>query len=343
MTVPNWEANTGNGAGVYVKPADVLNTPLVVWVLQHVANAGPTERQPQGGDGIELDIVQLDQSNPAESKVFRNQTWRTGRIIGALKGSVGKGPCLVMVYDEQPGNQTTRRIHFLGKDERAKAIATAWYATLGDAGFEPSTPTDPAVYLRAFQQPQQRFGGQPGYGPQGGSQYGGWPQGAMPAQQYRQQPPQQGYPQPGYGPGQPPAQPQWQQGGPVPPAQPQWGGPQSAAPRPPAPPAQPQWGGQPQAAAPQWGPPQQQAPQQPQWGAPAPQPPVQPQWGGPQQIAPQQPQWGAPQQVSGPPQPHEQGWEAMQAAQPTVLDMIAGGATPDGPPQQYQQSDQPPF
>ena len=132
--MPDWGANVG-GSGGYLNPADTLNNPIVVWVLQHVAQAGPTTRRPQGSDAIELDVIKLNPENPAASEVHRNQLWRTARIIGALKGFAGSPrPCLVMVYDEKPGDQTTRRIHFLASDQRAQDLANAWYGSLGESG-----------------------------------------------------------------------------------------------------------------------------------------------------------------------------------------------------------------
>jgi hypothetical protein len=316
MSQPNWGANQGSTAAGYCNPADLLGQAAAVWVIQHIADAGPTSNTKPGDrtDAIQVDVVKLDPANPAASPLYRTQVWRSGRVIAALKPFAGSAdPCLITFYDETPGNMTTRRPRFIGDDPKAVELAQAWYSTLGEAGFLPSAK-QPYVVAQQQQQP----------GPQ--QQHYGWPQGAVPAQQYQQQGPPAGYGAP-----QPPQQQQWgapQQAAPVqpqqqqwgPPVQQQWGAPQQAAQ------SQPQQWGAPQQQPQQWGAPQpQQAPAaQQQWGAPQQQPQ---QWGAPQQAAPvqQQPQWGAPPQQAPAAQP---------PPQQSVLDMIKNGGQGTPPSQE---------
>lgn len=260
-TMPNWGTNIGTeGSGYFNPREDGLNQLLVVWVLRHIPNAGPTSYQPNGTDAIELDIVKIDTTNPAASPVYRSQWLRSGRVIGKLKGFAGSpNPCLITFFEETPGRESTRNIRFIASEPGVQELASAWYESLGEDGFVPSPPsTDEQVAQRINQRAQQAQQAQ--------QQYGGWPAGSVPAGQYYAQ---QGG---GYG-----GAPQQQQ------QAPQWGAPQQ------------QWGAPQQQAAPQpqWGAPQQQqqqqAPQQQAAGWSAQQPaanPQQAQWG----PAPAQPQ-----------------------------------------------------
>lgn len=334
MTSPmNFGAvQASSGDKDYVNPADVLGHLIIVFPVQYIEDAGPTKhsREGQKNDGVLIDIVDLgtaqQPNNPAI--VHRSQLWRSGRMVGLFKRHTeGVVPILGTVFDETPGNMTTRRFQVLSHDANAVAAAEAWAATLGPDGFVKSSRVDPSVF-RA-QQMQQQGGG-----------HQGWPAGAMPAQQYHQQQyaqPAPGYQQPGYG---APMPPQYQQ---QPAAMQQGFVPQPQYQQPPAPQAPAGWGGQQAPAAPVqqfqpqqqggWGAPQQQVPATPAqpggWGAPA----AGGGWGAPQQqAAPQAPAgWGGAQApVSSPP----------AAAPQSTLDLMAQtGLMPAAAPG----NDQPPF
>jgi hypothetical protein len=262
--------------------SDLYGRAAIVVPIQHIqkwfVQASRDGRYPaRVTDPIECDVIILEPvpagldmviKGAPEPGIHRRAIVMAGNFVGRMKNAVGQ-----MVLGTVAGDitQTTSlKWTNLNTDPRAIQLADAWRQSPEGAAYTPSTPGDYSSRAEPRSpQPQQ----------QGGGHYG-WPDGAMPANQWQQQQGGYGAPQPPQG---PPQQQGWGQQVPQGPPPQQW---QQQAPQ------QQGWG---QQTAPQAPPAQQWQPQPPQ----APQQPQQAAWGQQRESIPQQPAWGQPQSAWG--------------------------------------------
>lgn len=83
--------------GDRLNPKDCLGHLLMVWAVSYIDHS-PTKftvaNKPS--DVIVVDVVDLDQADEDgyQGKVFRSCWWRQSRLIGSLRGRIGRGPTL---------------------------------------------------------------------------------------------------------------------------------------------------------------------------------------------------------------------------------------------------------
>ena len=284
----------------------------IVWPVAHVYNVrtgGQEGRPVEYKDGVWCDVILI--SGPGQAEVWRGQMMHSGQIIGSVKNNCGGDPVLGTVtgYNVSKGPTSCKWDTEVSKNPAACALADGWLASVGGTW----TPTPLSECRMAYSLDKNT---EPTVHGQSGGGYGGWPEGAVPAQQWQQAAPTQAAPQQS-----------WQQPAAPAPQQPSWQQPAPAQQGYGAPAAQ-SWQQPAQAAS--------QAPQAPAWQQPA--APPQQSWQQPAQQAMGQPaqQWQqAPPVPSAPPAQQQSTLDAMLASgalQPPPAVAPAGGVgyTPEG-------------
>lgn len=116
---------------------------LLVWAVGYIAHSPTKYSQPgKNSDVVVVDVVDLDQADAFgwAGKVVRSVWWRNARLIGLMKGRIGRPrPVLArMGLGVATMGKPPYELHFADKDEDAVRRATAWFAAHPD--FTPTAP-----------------------------------------------------------------------------------------------------------------------------------------------------------------------------------------------------------
>lgn len=118
------------------KPIDNLGHVVIVRVNEYKASI-ITANSPEGGPGVVVDLVDLDQ----EGRVFKDVLWMSGAVVDGLKASVGQDP--VMITFEARKSKTGRRYPApAALDQVAARRANTWWAEHGDTAFDAAVVED---------------------------------------------------------------------------------------------------------------------------------------------------------------------------------------------------------
>ena len=190
--------------GEYIKPEQLNEHLIILWPVGYKAHIQTKFTRPdKPSDGIIVDLVDLTQqgADGTPGKEYRCQTFMQARLIQALRPAIGNGPMLGTIRKGISTNGMNPPWEFVSLTGSPEAVsqAQAWI----DAHPEFVPTTREQAEMERAPRPQQNQG---------------WPDGAVPAQQFQQQqgqPLQQpqtwGQPQPQQW-GQPQPQQGWSQG-----------------------------------------------------------------------------------------------------------------------------------
>lgn len=116
---------------------------LLVWAVGYIAHSPTKYSQPgKNSDVVVVDVVDLDlaDENGYAGKVVRSVWWRNARLIGLMKGRIGRErPVLArMALGTATMGKPPYELRFADKEEQAVTRATAWFAAHPD--FKPTAP-----------------------------------------------------------------------------------------------------------------------------------------------------------------------------------------------------------
>jgi hypothetical protein len=129
--------------GGRLNPADCLDHLLMVWAVGYIEHSPTKYSQPgKNSDVVVVDVVDLDQADEDgwAGKVVRSCWWRNARLIGLMKGRIGRPkPVLArMGLGVATMGKPPYELHFADKDVDAVQRATTWFAAHPD--FKPTSP-----------------------------------------------------------------------------------------------------------------------------------------------------------------------------------------------------------
>jgi len=159
MTQPmQFEEPEEFGPGIRVNPRDVLGHLLLVWAIEYIEHS-PTQYSKPGkpSDVIVVDVVDLSIVDPETNQtgyLAQRQWWRQGKIIGSLKGKVGRPLPMLATMETGVGNPGFAAPFVLvsqSGDPQAVEMANQWFKLNPD--FTPSRPRE--VWNNQLQQTQQ--------------------------------------------------------------------------------------------------------------------------------------------------------------------------------------------
>ncbi len=116
---------------------------LMVWAVGYIDHSPTKYSQPgKNSDVVVVDVVDLDQAdeNGWAGLVVRSCWWRNARLIGLMKGRIGRPkPVLArMGLGVATMGKPPYELHFAADDADAVQRATAWFAAHPD--FKPTAP-----------------------------------------------------------------------------------------------------------------------------------------------------------------------------------------------------------
>jgi hypothetical protein len=147
--------------GGRLNPADCLDHLLMVWAVGYIDHS-PTKYSVPGknSDVVVVDVVDLDQADADgyQGLVVRSAWWRNARLIGLLKGRIGRPKPILgwMGLGVATMGKPPYELHYAVEDPVAVGRAQAWMEAHPD--FRPTAPQghNPEAERIPAQQPVQR-------------------------------------------------------------------------------------------------------------------------------------------------------------------------------------------